>query len=114
MKLKVDKNIELKKNYWTFNFNPKNFDNHIAKSIPLFEEFNWIILKYANYFIKDKSIVYDLGCSSGRLLKELSKECLKQKNIKFYGYDIIDKMISFARKKIKVKIFFLRKQILLN
>ena len=83
MQLKVDKNIKLKHIYWTFNFNPKNFDNHISRSIPLFAEFNWIIMKYSSYFLKDTSLVYDLGCSSGRLLKELSLEHSKKKTSNF-------------------------------
>tara|TARA_B100001057_G_scaffold462665_1_gene515856 strand:+ start:20 stop:733 length:714 start_codon:yes stop_codon:yes gene_type:complete len=110
MKKKVDKKISVYENNWSFGrIKPNKFDNHIDKSIPLFEDMNWLVIKYADYFIKKNSIVYDLGCSTGRLLNLLAQNNTSKQNIKFYGIDIESNMINYAKNKIKKKNIFLKK-----
>ena len=65
-----------------FDFNTiENFDNHILKSIPNYDVLINSILSISEYFITKDTIIYDLGCSTGKLLKEIN--CL---NLKI-GYD---------------------------
>jgi len=55
-----------------FNFNTiQDFDSHIQKSIPNYDVLNNMILSMSEYFITKSANIYDLGCSTGRLLKEL-------------------------------------------
>jgi len=64
----------------------KNFDDHINKSIPNFDILMQEVKSLSQYFIaKDKNI-YDLGCSTGKLLKSLDVDNPK------YGYDIASLM----------------------
>jgi tRNA (cmo5U34)-methyltransferase len=59
----------------TFSFDTvKDFDSHINLSIPNYGDLQAQIKRLASYFIKDDSYVYDLGCSTGRLLKELYEQ----------------------------------------
>lgn len=68
----------------TFNFDTiKDFDNHIAKSIPNYDVLNETIMSISEYFLTPNSNIYDLGCSTGRLLKSLPYS-LSNKKI---GYD---------------------------
>lgn len=84
---------------WTFDKNvPNNFDYHINKSIPLYKEFQWLACKLSDYFLKDDSVIYDLGCSTGVFTKLLAERHKKKKKIRFYGLDIVKKMILFAKK----------------
>ena len=67
-----------------FDFNTiTNFDDHIKKSIPNYEILLETILSISDYFISNDSHVYDLGCSTGKLLKLLdpSKDIIK------HGFD---------------------------
>ena len=79
-----------KKNYkilaktasWTFDKNvPKKFDYHINKSVPFYQEFAWLGEKISDFYIKENSVVYDIGCSTGSFLKRLSlRHAEKKKN----------------------------------
>jgi len=65
-----------------FDFNTiQNFDNHILKSIPNYDILIKTIMSMSDYFISKDSNIYDLGCSTGKLLKSIP---YKNKKI---GYD---------------------------
>lgn len=52
-----------------------NFDQHIDISIPGYQNLIEHIVNISTYFVKEDSIIYDLGCSTGKLMK-----LLKDKN----------------------------------
>tara|TARA_R100000781_G_C4031502_1_gene110761 strand:+ start:81 stop:716 length:636 start_codon:yes stop_codon:yes gene_type:complete len=65
-----------------FDFNTiKNFDEHIEKSIPNYNNLINCVLSMSEYFITKDTIIYDLGCSTGKFLK-----LIKYNNLKI-GYD---------------------------
>jgi len=65
-----------------FDFNKINdFDNHIKKSIPNYDILIDSILSMSEYFVTKDTNIYDLGCSTGKLLK-----LIPYPNIKI-GYD---------------------------
>ena len=99
-KKKVDNKIYLKKKSWSFSQKiAPFFDDHITKSVPFYKEFQWLCCEISDYFVKDKSIVYDIGCSTGAFTRKLSENHLDKKNLKIYGIDIVKEMISYAKKK---------------
>ena len=66
----------------TFDFNKiQDFDSHILKSIPNYDVLVSSIKSISEYFFVDDCNVYDLGCSTGKLLKSLKCNCNK------IGYD---------------------------
>ena len=70
-----------------FDFNTiQDFDSHILKSIPNYDLLIKCILSMSEYFISKDSNIYDLGCSTGKLLKSIP-----YKNVKI-GYDCADLM----------------------
>jgi tRNA (cmo5U34)-methyltransferase len=65
-----------------FDFNTiQNFDSHILKSIPNYDILISAILSMSEYFITKDAIIYDFGCSTGKLLKSIPYPNLK------IGYD---------------------------
>jgi len=65
-----------------FDFNTiQDFDNHILKSIPNYDILIKTILSMSEYFITKDTTIYDLGCSTGKLLKSIPYQNLK------IGYD---------------------------
>jgi tRNA (cmo5U34)-methyltransferase len=66
-----------------FDFNTiKDFDEHILKSIPNYDVLISSIKSISEYFFVDDTSIYDLGCSTGKLLKSING------NYNKIGYDI--------------------------
>ena len=107
------KKIIAKNASWTFDKSvPKKFDYHIDKSVPFYTEFHWLARELSDFYLKDNSIVYDIGCSTGLNLKKIAERHQNKKKIKFYGIDIIKKMIVYAKKNNPhKKIIYLNKNI---
>ena len=83
---------------WSFNEKvSKVFDNHVRQSIPLYDQFHTQISKIAEFYCKDDSVIYDLGCSTGNFIKEISK--IKRKNLNITGIDDSKKMIQICKSK---------------
>lgn len=101
-KLKTGDGIVSNNASWKFQGNViKKFDNHIKRSIPMYEESHKLINDISDFFIKDDSLCYEIGCSTGSLTKKLSDRHKSKKNSKFIGIDIEKDMINFAKKNNK-------------
>lgn len=95
----MSKKIFAKNSEWKFDKNvPKKFDVHIEKSIPFYREMHKLIVNMSDFFLKKKSICYDLGSSTGTLLNSISSRH-PNKNLKLFGIEIIKEMITQAKKK---------------
>ena len=111
-KKNVGDNIKVENSSWTFSGKvAQNFDKHIGKSVPFYQWSHKLGLNISDFFLKDKSNVYDLGCSTGTFLKSLANRH-PNKKINYYGIDEVKQMISWAKNKNKNKnIKFLNKNI---
>lgn len=75
------------------------FDDMLDRSVPFYKEMQRLSIVFANNYLKDGSKVYDLGCSTGTTLIELSKNSLK--DLKLIGIDNSKAMLERASKKSK-------------
>ena len=65
--------IKLKNSSWSFVKKvPKSFESHIIKSVPFYKEGHKVITNLSDFFLKDDSTFYDLGCSTGNLINKIS------------------------------------------
>lgn len=95
----VGEGIEASNAKWTFSEKvPEKFSKHVKRSVPLYEEGHELVLKLSDFFIQENSICYELGVSTGALIKKLAK---RHKKTKFIGIDIEKKMIKQAQKEIE-------------
>ncbi len=78
-----------------------NFEQHVKNSVPIYSEGQKLIKNLSEYFIKNDSIIYDIGCSTGKLLIDLVSQNSHKKNSKYIGIDIENDMIKFAKNKQK-------------
>lgn len=116
-----------------FSFNDiENFDNHILQSIPNYDILFNSILRISDYFRDESKTIYDVGCSTGNLLRyikraenykgkmigiDYSRNLLPENtkeynNISFLEYDL-NKSFSFDDACVIYSIFtlqFLRKE----
>ncbi len=97
----VGDGIKSERAAWSFGGDtPKSFDEHVSKSVPLYYEGHNLICDISDFFVKNDSLVYEIGCSTGTLITKLAVHNKSKKNTKFIGIDIEQKMIDYARKKI--------------
>ena len=88
---------------WSFDKKvPKNFTKHVSKSVPFYLEGHEIICAISDFFLKEKSVCYDLGCSTGVLLNQISNRH-KKKKIEFIGLDSVKAMVDQAKRENKKK-----------
>ncbi len=93
--------IGAKKASWTFGGSVCDvFDSHVSKSVPLYSESHKLGQQLADFFIHDNSTVYDIGCSTGALLRAMA-ENTNAKNVRFIGIDPVPEMVDHARVKSK-------------
>ena len=93
---------KLFKNKFEFNKDTANiFDNMLKRSVPFYEELQRMIVEITETNLKNKTNVYDIGCSTGITLLNLFKNMrVKNKHINLIGIDYSDAMLEKARKKL--------------
>ncbi len=89
--------IETKNANWSFSGEVvDNFEEHVRKSVPLYDEGHHLVTELSDYFIKDDSICYEIGSSAGTLSHKLATKN-SFKNAKFYGIEIEEDMVKKAQ-----------------
>lgn len=111
--------LSLVEKTWRFdNKVAKKFDTHVNQSIPHYLDLQNYTVKLSEWFLKDDTLVYDLGCSTGETIKQILNLNISTK-FSIVGFDNSQKMIELAKKKVlnlksknkKVKIEFKHKDI---
>jgi tRNA (cmo5U34)-methyltransferase len=77
------------------------FDAHVRKSVPFYDEIQRMVTELSEYFIRDESVVYDLGSSTGETLYNLSVAHAGKANVQFVGVDLSESMVREAEKKVR-------------
>jgi len=96
--MKIDRKISADKFSWKFDKKvSKNFSDHAKKSIPFYEISHELVLSLSNFFLKNQSTCYDIGCSTGSLVKKIYNNN-KKKKLKIIGIDNSYAMIQQAKK----------------
>ncbi len=94
-------NIKMKDGSWKFSGDVvDNFDEHVKKSVPLYLEGHQITCDLSKFFVKNDSVVYEIGSSTGVLSVKLSKSNLTKSGVHFIGFDIEKDMVNFSNKEL--------------
>jgi tRNA (cmo5U34)-methyltransferase len=97
----VDDTISAVPGEWRFDKNvSKAFDSHVHKSVPFYDEIQRMVIELSEYFVRDHSVVYDLGSSTGTSLDLLSSVHAGKEDVQFIGFDLSKFMVKEARKKV--------------
>ncbi|MGM0519639.1 MAG: carboxy-S-adenosyl-L-methionine synthase CmoA [Campylobacterota bacterium] len=75
------------------------FDDMLNRSVPFYRQMQRLSINFACNYLKEDDTVYDLGCSTGSTLIELSKTF--SQNLNLVGIDNSKAMIDRASKKAK-------------
>jgi tRNA (cmo5U34)-methyltransferase len=96
----VGDGIRAERANWKFSGDTtKTFDEHVRKSVPLYVEGHDLICDMSDFFVKDDSVVYELGCSTGSLILKLAEHNKQKAAARFVGVDIEPDMIAVAEEK---------------
>lgn len=96
----VDEIITAVPGEWKFDEQvTQHFDSHVRKSVPLYDEVQTMVIEISEWFIRDNSVVYDLGSSTGETISLLLEKHSNKKNVRFIGIENSISMIEAARKK---------------
>ncbi len=77
------------------------FDDMLERSVPFYKECQQMVIDLALNFAQKNSAVYDLGCSTGTLLRHLVRTIPEKQKIRFVGLDNSAAMLNKARGKLK-------------
>jgi tRNA (cmo5U34)-methyltransferase len=98
----VGENIKAQNASWTFTKDVvEAFNEHVRRSVPMYEAGHDIVCKLSDYFVKQDSICYEIGTSVGELLLKLADHHKNKKNVKWIGIDIEKDMVVKARQNVK-------------
>lgn len=85
---------------WTFGGEvAKQFDDHVSKSVPLYNEGHTLVCGLSDFFVNQDSTVYEIGCSTGALTAKLAQHNKAKSGARFIGIDIEPKMIDQANER---------------
>ncbi len=85
---------------WSFSGETsKSFDQHVSKSVPLYNEGHDLVCKLSDFFLRPDSLCYELGCSTGTLTVKLAERNKHKENVKVIGIDKEVGMFDEANKK---------------
>ena len=77
------------------------FDDMLERSVPFYKECQQMVIDLTLHFAQKDSAVYDLGCSTGTLLRNLVRAVPEKLKVRFVGLDNSEAMLKKARDKLK-------------
>lgn len=76
------------------------FDEHVRKSVPMYDFFHNSIIELSRYYIRTNTDIIDIGTSTGSFIKALYS-CNMERDNNFIGIDIEPAMINECLKRYK-------------
>lgn len=84
---------------WSFSGDvSKKFDEHVVRSVPLYNEGHDLAAKVSDFFLVNGSLCYELGCSTAKLTYILAQRS-RNKDVRFVAIDKEKGMTEEARKR---------------
>jgi len=98
----VDETISAVPGEWRFTEEvSKAFDAHVRRSVPFYDELQRMVTELSEYFVRDQSVVYDLGASTGETISRLSRAHAGKENVQFTGFDLSESMVREAQQRVQ-------------
>jgi len=96
--MKVGHEIETTRASWSFEGNvAETFVDHVRQSVPFYDTGHDLVCSISDYFVRDDSVCYELGSSTGQLLRKLAEHHAHKPGARFVGIDAVEPMVERAR-----------------
>lgn len=87
---------------WTFGGDvAETFVDHIRQSVPLYESGHDLTCQVSDFFVQNDSVCYEIGTSTGELLRKLAEHNAAKPNVRWIGFDLEEPMVEAAREHCK-------------
>lgn len=93
----VDKKITAENAGWAFEGIAGEFDEHVRKSVPLYNEGHSLVCKLSDFFLPSEATVTELGTSTGVLAEKFLHHNKRRDDIRYIGIDRVESMLERAR-----------------
>ncbi len=94
----VGNKIDAGRANWSFDGKVADtFVDHVRQSVPGYDEGHDIVCKLSDFFCLEDSVCYELGTSTGELLRKLGEHNAHKPKIRWIGVDAIQSMIQKAK-----------------
>ncbi len=92
----VDQHVAAENAAWTFEGVAEQFDEHIRRSIPLYDKGHDLVCQLSDFFVPEKAVVIELGTATGTLAERFLRHHQSRPDIRYFGVDRVDSMIKRA------------------
>jgi tRNA (cmo5U34)-methyltransferase len=82
---------------WSFDGISDAFNEHVRRSVPLYEEGHDLACRLSDFFVSPGSVVYDIGTSTGVLARKMADWNKGKPDVRVIGIDPVASMIDRAR-----------------
>jgi tRNA (cmo5U34)-methyltransferase len=94
----VGNGIASKRAAWSFGGAvPEQFFEHAVQSIPGYEEGHRLVCSLSEFFCGPNSTAYEIGSSTGELIRKLAAANSSKANVRWVGIDNVQAMVDKAR-----------------
>lgn len=96
--IKVGQGIEARRADWSFGDNVADtFVDHVRQSVPFYDAGHELVCAISDYFCHDDSTCYEIGTSTGQLLRKLAEHHAHKPGIRWVGIDPVEPMVAKAQ-----------------
>lgn len=96
--MKVGHDIETAQADWSFGGDVADtFVDHIRQSVPYYDAGHDLICSLSDYFCHDDSVCYEIGVSTGQLIRKLAEHHARKPRVRWVGIDPVETMIAKAK-----------------
>ncbi len=95
--LQTDKEIQQENAGWSFQNIAEAFDEHVRRSVPLYNEGHELICKLSDFFLPDGARITELGTATGVLAEKFLQHNKRRTDVSYVGIDSVESMLEKAR-----------------
>ena len=96
--MKVGQDIETGRADWSFGGNVADtFVSHVRQSVPYYDAGHDLICALSDYFVHPDSVCYEIGASTGQLIRKLAEHHAHKPEVQWIGIDAVEPMVAKAR-----------------
>ena len=91
-----DRTVRAEPCHWSFDAVAEQFEEHIERSVPNYRAGHELICRISDFILRDDSLIYELGCSSGALARRFLDWNKARADLRYAGLDVSSNMIEVA------------------
>lgn len=96
--MKVGQDIETGRADWSFGGNVADtFVSHVRQSVPYYDAGHDLICALSDYFVHPDSVCYEIGASTGQLIRKMAEHHAHKPGVQWIGIDAVEPMVAKAR-----------------